>query len=188
MNLLRGIVELRIMRSFLFNIWEVLEVVLIAAVTVFLIRAFIVQPFLVSGRSMFSSFVDADYVLVDELSYIFKGPERGDVIVFRYPLNPKLFYIKRVIGTPGDHVVVKDGEVFVNEVKLKEEYLDPGVTSMGRVDEYVGEGELMAFGDNRPHSYDSRSFGPFPFDNIIGVVRVRLLPIVRAQVINRPSY
>lgn len=176
------------MRQLLYSIWEVLEVVIIAAVTVFLIRSFIVQPFLVSGASMMSTYHDGDYVLVDEISYRFQSPQRGDVIVFRYPINPKLFYIKRIIGVEGDHVVVNRGEVWINDVHIDETYLDAGVTTIGRNDVVIGANEVFAMGDNRPHSFDSRNWGIVPFDNIIGVVKVRLLPAETAEVINRPSY
>lgn len=175
-------------RRWLYGAWEILEVVLIAAVTVFLIRTFVVQPFLVSGSSMFDSFVDSDYVLVDELSYRFKKPERGDVVVFRYPLNPQLFYIKRIIGLPGDRLIVQDNGVFVNGKKINEMYLRNEVVTSGRVDVDVQKDQMFVMGDNRPNSYDSRSFGPAPLANIIGVVRVRLLPFARAQVFERPDY
>ncbi len=161
--------------------------VLIAAITVFLIRAVIVQPFLVSGASMEYSFIDGDYVLVDELSYRFKEPERGDVIVFRYPLNPKLFYIKRIMGVAGDRIVVNGGQVFINDKMIKEDYLRDGST-IGRSDIVLGDGEIFAMGDNRFHSYDSRNWGAVPIKNIIGLVKTRLLPAARAQVIERPAY
>ena len=175
------------MRQLLFSIWEVLEIVLIAAVTVFLIRAFVVQPFLVSGASMELTFIDGDYVLVDEITYRFKEPERGDVVVFRYPLNPRLFYIKRIVGLPGDWVVVRGGDVFVGGQKLEEDYLKD-LGTIGRVDVNVAEGELFVMGDNRYHSYDSRNFGVVPEDSVIGVVRLRLLPTTRAELIERPAY
>jgi len=175
-------------RSLLYGTWEILEVVLIAAITVFLIRALIVQPFLVSGLSMFSTFRDGDYVLVDEITYRLRSPGRGDVVVFRYPLNRKLFYIKRIIAAPGDRVVVESGQVFVNGKKIKEDYLDKGITSAGRLNAVVQDDELYTFGDNRPHSYDSRNFGAVPFKDIIGMVRVRLLPLTSARVIERPVY
>jgi len=116
----------------LYSLWEILEVMLIAVAAVFLIRAFVVQPFLVSGASMENTFIDGDYVLVDELSYRFKKPEMGDVIVFRYPLNPKLFYIKRIIGVESDRVAVSEGAVFVNGNKLGEDYVRDGSRTVGK--------------------------------------------------------
>lgn len=175
-------------RRFFYSVWEILEVVLIAAVTVFLIRAFVVQPFLVSGSSMFATFIDGDYVLVDELTYRFKEPDRGDVVVFRYPYNPKLFYIKRIIGLPGDQIVVQNGKYFVNGHEITEPYLQEGLVTSGRVDVSIGEGQMFVSGDNRPNSYDSRSFGPASLENIIGLVRVRLLPFAEAKVFEKQDY
>lgn len=161
---------------------------MIAAITVFLIRSFIVQPFLVSGSSMYDTFIDGDYILVDELTYQFKGPERGDIVVFRYPLNPKLFYVKRIIGLPGDQITVKEGSYFINEQGIDEPYLRDDVFTTGRVDVIIDDEQLFVSGDNRPNSYDSRSFGPISFDDLIGVVRVRLLPFANAQMFERPNY
>jgi len=110
------------------------------------------------------------------------------VVVFRYPLDPRLFYIKRIIGLPDDLVTVGDGKVVVNGQDLSETYLDEGLVTTGRVSVVVKPGELFAMGDNRPHSFDSRNFGAVPFANIIGVVKLRLLPTARAGTINRPFY
>ena len=95
------------MNIFLFAVWEVLEVVLVAVVTVFVIRTFLVQPFLVSGASMEPNFGNGNYLLIDEVSYRFREPERGEVVVFRYPDNPSVYYIKRLIGLPGEEIKVR---------------------------------------------------------------------------------
>ena len=101
------------MKTFLANIWEIAEVVIIALVTVFFIRTFIVQPFLVSGASMEPTFDNGNYLLVDEITYYFRNPERGEVTVFKYPGNPSSFFIKRIIALPGERVVVEEGKVKV---------------------------------------------------------------------------
>src|SRR3990167_2611007 len=101
------------MRKFIISIFEILEVVGIALVAVFLIRKFLVQPFLVSGASMVPTFSNGDYVLIDELSYYFRIPQRGEVIVFRYPNDESTYFIKRVIGLPGEHIMIRDGKVRV---------------------------------------------------------------------------
>lgn len=162
--------------------------VLVAAITVFLIRTFVVQPFLVSGASMEHTFIDGDYVLVDEISYRFQEPQRGDVVVFRYPLNPSLFYIKRVIGIPGDHLEVNNNHILVNGEVLNEPYLDLENRTLGGNNLILKDGEIFAVGDNRLHSYDSRSWGTVPYENIIGVVKLRLLPALTSGVIERPDY
>ena len=112
------------MKKLLLSLWEILEVALIAAVTVFLIRSFLVQPFLVSGASMEPNFSDGNYLLVDEITYRFRDPERGEVVIFRYPLDKSVFFIKRIIGIPGDKIEIKDGNVFVNDIQIEEDYLN----------------------------------------------------------------
>jgi signal peptidase I len=176
------------MREFIFGLWEVIEVVIIALAMVFVMRSFIVQPFLISGSSMLHTFFDGDYVLVDELTYRFKEPERGDIIVFRFPLSPNIYYIKRVIGVRGDRVVVSAGEVKINDKKIKEDYLDKGMYTNGKSDVFVGDNQVFVMGDNRTGSSDSRIWGFVPYENIIGVVRLRLLPLNKVHIFNRPIY
>ena len=164
-------------------VWEVVEVVAVAVATVFIIRNFLVQPFLVSGASMEPNFSSGDYLVIDEVSYRFREPERGETIVFRYPNNPSVYYIKRVIGLPGERVVVKEGFITVynsqnpDGIKLKENYLLPGVRTSGNIDEVLGEGKYFVLGDNRNYSFDSRSWGVLPKDNLVGIVRLRLFPV-----------
>lgn len=171
------------MKQFLMAVWEVVEVVAVAVATVFIIRNFLVQPFLVSGASMEPNFSSGDYLMIDEVSYRFREPERGETIVFRYPNNPSVYYIKRVVGLPGERVVIKDGFVKVYNqqnpkgFKLQEDYLLPGVRTSGNVDEVLGEGKYFVLGDNRNYSFDSRSWGALPESNLIGVVRLRLFPV-----------
>src|SRR3990170_7147844 len=101
------------MKSFLYAIWEIIEVALIAIAAVLVIRTFLVQPFLVSGASMEPNFHNGDYLLIDELSYRFREPERGEVIVFHYPKDEKYYYIKRIIGLPGEELEFKNGKITV---------------------------------------------------------------------------
>src|SRR3989344_2018549 len=101
------------MKSFLYSVLETLEVVLVAFVTVFVIRNFLIQPFLVSGNSMEPSFSSGDYLLVDEVSYRFREPERGEVVVFRYKDNESTFYIKRIIGLPQERILINDEKIFI---------------------------------------------------------------------------
>src|SRR3989344_1325350 len=108
------------MRQFLISILEVAEVALVAIGAVFLIRTFLVQPFLVSGASMVPNFANGDYLLVDELSYRFRGAHRGEVVVFQYPKDETTYFIKRVIGVPGDHVVIGNNEVVISNTEHPE--------------------------------------------------------------------
>ncbi len=165
------------MRKFLLSIWEVAEVIIVAAVSIFIIYKFIAQPFLVQGASMEPNFSNGNYLIVDEVTYRFKNPERGEVIVFRNPTNESEFYIKRIIGKPGEHVVLKDGQVFVDDVVLEEFYLPPDLKFNNSIDLLLKDDEYFVMGDNRLHSFDSRSWGALKKEKIIGAVRIRFWPV-----------
>lgn len=180
------------MRKFLWSLFEFVETVAIAVVAVILIRAYVAQPFLVSGASMEPNFNNGNYLLVDELTYRFRTPERGEVIVFRYPQNPQTFYIKRVIGLPGETVVIDNGKIAVTEtngkkINLNETYL-PREYMTGNYNVKLESGQYFVMGDNRNFSYDSRSWGPLPNSLIIGMVRLRLWPVNEVMAFSAPSY
>lgn len=176
------------MKAFLLATWEVAEIVLVSVVTVFLIRSFLIQPFLVSGASMEPNFASNNYLLIDEITYLLRDPQRGEVIVFRYPNDPSTYYIKRVIGLPGERVEVKGGSVYVfdqdgsKKMFSEENYLPSGLKTSGIASVQLGEKEYFVLGDNRNYSYDSRSWGKLGRDNIIGLARLRLLPVTQAKV------
>lgn len=182
------------MKQFLLAAREIFEIVLISIFTVFIIRSFLVQPFLVSGASMEPNFSNGNYLLIDEITYRFRVPERGEVVVFRYPADPSTFYIKRVIGLPGERVIVRDGNVTIYNTAhpdgfpLKESYIPQGIQTLGNVDKTISADEYFVMGDNRYYSYDSRSWGPLPKKDVIGLVRLRLLPVSEAQAFNPPQY
>ena len=150
-------------------------------VVVIPIRLFIVSPFVVDGESMHPTFENLDYLVVDELVYDFKAPARGDVIVFRYPGDPSIFYIKRIIGLPGETVSINHGVATITTVDgksltLTEPYIvNEDATYTKSVT--LNAGEYFVMGDNRPNSSDSRVWGPLPRKDIIGRVDLRLLPI-----------
>lgn len=170
------------MKQFLMPLWEVLEILIIAIVSIFLIYHFIAQPFEVDGASMQPTFVsgsswyDSEFVLVDEVSYHFESPQRGQIIVFHDPLDPSQFFIKRIIGLPGDVVSLSGGNVYINGVLLKEPYLAPGTMTTGPQAVYpkLGPDQYFVMGDNRVESFDSRSWGPVDSSAIVGVVRIGL--------------
>jgi signal peptidase I len=159
---------------------EIVIFVVLAVVIVLPIRLFVAQPFVVDGESMHPTFENAEYLIVDELTYRFHGPARGDVIVFRYPGDPKVFYIKRVIGLPGETVHIDHGIVTVakadgSSLELTEPYVvaeDATYTES----QALGPGQYFVMGDNRPNSSDSRVWGPLPENDIMGRVFLRLLP------------
>jgi len=179
------------MKKILWSLFEVFETVTIAVVAVILVRYFVVQPFVVSGASMEPTFYNGNYLLIDELSYRFRSPERGEVVVFRYPGDQKSFYIKRIIGLPGERIELSDGEISVykgdEKIELKEAYVRGGYTQ-GSFETTLGDGEYFVMGDNRNFSFDSRSWGALSENNLIGTVRLRLWPINQAQAFSAPVY
>lgn len=147
------------------------------------IRYFLVQPFFVRGASMEPNYQDGEYLVIDQLSYRLREPERGEVIVFRFPLRPSQFFIKRIVGLPGETVVVRDGTVVIvsekhpNGVVLDESYyLDEAVRTGGSVTLSLTAGEYFVLGDNRTASSDSRSWGVLPREDVVGRAWIRAWP------------
>src|SRR3989344_6663659 len=139
---------------------EILTFVVLAIVIVVPIRLFVAQPFVVEGESMHPTFESADYLIVDQLSYRFNDPKRGDVVVFRYPNDPKIFYIKRIIGLPGETVHIDEGKTSITKtdgtvIELNESYI-VAEDATYTIDSTLGDGEFFVMGDNRPRSSDSR--------------------------------
>ena len=169
-------------------IWEVVKFFILAVVVVAPIRFFVAQPFIVQGKSMDPTFATGQYLIIDEISYRFNEPERGDVIVLRYPKNPSKFFIKRLVGLPGDTLAIENGVVSIateedpEPLVLDEPYITFPKTD-GRDDEVVvlGEKEYFVMGDNRASSSDSREWGVLPQDLIVGQAFLRLFPIGTAS-------
>lgn len=163
--------------------WEIFKFTLIALLIVIPIRLYVAQPFIVSGASMEPTFNNGQYVIVDQLSYrIFKDPERGEVIIFRFPNNPSKFYIKRIIGLPGDTVTLRGKTVLISNdlnldvFELTEPYLDEVKTRNDFLTTTLDEDEYFVLGDNRRASSDSRIWGVLPKNLIVGRALIRLLP------------
>ncbi len=171
---------------------EVIQIVLISSAIIIPIRYFLIQPFYVKGASMEPNFYDHEYLIIDELTYRFREPYRGEILVFKYPRDPSQYFIKRVIGLPGETVEVTNGSVIIyntehpNGVVVEETYIDESTT--GKVRVTLGEDEYYLFGDNRDSSLDSRSFGPITRDDVIGRVWIRGLPISRIGTFDLPTY
>lgn len=161
------------------SLWEVIKFAAVTLVIVLPIRAYVAQPFVVNGVSMIPSFDNGQYLIIDELSYLLRPPARGEVVIFRYPKNPKTFFIKRLIGLPGETVTIKDNQVFVekNGVSnlLNEKYIDR--QTLADLELTLGAGEYFVMGDNRDQSYDSRYWGAVPEKYIKGRVLARLFPL-----------
>ncbi len=182
------------MRKFFASLLEVIEVAVIAVGAVFIVRTYLVQPFLVSGTSMYPNFSNGDYVLTDELTYRFRPPERGEVVVMHDPQDFSTFFIKRIIGLPGERVVIKNDQVTIfnhdhpNGMSLDETYLPKSIMTGGDYDVTLSTSTYFMMGDNRQYSYDSRSWGPLPSKNIVGLVRFRLWPVTQIEAFAAPKY
>lgn len=165
---------------------EIFRFSLIAILIVVPIRLFIAQPFIVSGASMETTFHSGEYLIVDQVTYHFEKPNRGDVIIFRYPRDPSKFFIKRVIGLPGDTISIEDGVITItNEANpkgmiLSEEYAET-MPPAAKFVEKVGEREYFVMGDNRDESSDSRSWGVLQEERIVGRAWLRLFPPQQAD-------
>lgn len=171
------------MRKLLLSFWEVAEVLIVASASILIIYGFIAQPFLVQGASMEPSFSNGNYLIVDEVTYKFREPGRGEVIVFINPTNDRdEFYIKRIIGIPNDRVLIQGNQVYVNGDLLNETYLSKeDMNFNNNLDIKLKADEYFVMGDNRPHSFDSRSWGPLDRDQIVGAVRLRFWPVPEFQ-------
>lgn len=159
---------------------ELLKFVLVAAVIVVPLRLFVAQPFIVSGASMEPTFLNGQYLIVDELTYHFNEPQREDVIIFRYPKDTSQFFIKRIIGLPGETVMIRNGQVEIKKADGSIATLsEPYVVNQGNGPDAtfeIPQGEYFVMGDNRPESSDSRSWGLLPRQDIVGRAILRLLP------------
>jgi signal peptidase I len=155
-------------------LWELSKIGVVAVLIVVPLRMYVFQPFLVKGDSMVPNFHNGDYLIVDELSYKFRSPERGEVIVLKFPYDPSQRFIKRIVGLPGETIEIQDGKVVVYLADTKEafvleetEYLG-AVRTPGSVKVQLREGEYFILGDNREFSSDSRSWGPLTRQYIVG--------------------
>jgi signal peptidase I len=166
---------------------EILNFALVALLIVLPIRMFIAQPFIVSGASMETTFSSGEYLIVDQISYRLEEPERGDVIIFRYPKDPSKFFIKRIIGIPGDTVDIQGNVVkLINTEYPEGKVLDePYIRDMApntTISETLGDEEYFVMGDNRNASSDSRMWGVLQRDKIVGRAFLRLFPFTNANV------
>ena len=181
------------MKRFLLFIWEISKIVIIALLIVVPIRYFVFQPFFVRGQSMEPNFHHGDYLIVDELSYQFRVPERGEVIVFKYPQNPSQRYIKRIVGLPGETIKIQEGKVFISQDSVHQpldelDYLSQFVSTPGDSQMRLDKNEYFVLGDNRSLSADSRRWGALPEENIIGRVFLRAWPFSALAKIEIPTY
>lgn len=178
-----------------FFVVDIFETIAVAVSLFVIIYIFIAQVHKVDGPSMQANFFTGDYILTNKVTYHFELPKRGDVVVFKYPKDERVDYIKRVIALPNESVKVENGEVYIyndnfpDGFVLKETYLKENMITNpsrfltdGKV-HTVSEDSIMAFGDNRPESSDSRDFGEVPLKNIVGKGLVVYWPVSRMKII-----
>ena len=172
------------------TIFDIVKFAFITLLIVIPVRAFVAQPFIVSGESMDPTYKNGEYVVIDEFSYHFKSPQRGEVVVFRYPEDPSKFFIKRVIGLPGETVTINQSTVTITDssgvdLKLDETYL---TTNFSYKPQKItlASNEYFVMGDNRQSSLDSRTWGALPENLVKGRVLARLLPLTKMDLF--PGY
>jgi signal peptidase I len=187
------------------SFFELLKVLVFAAIIIIPVKTFFFQPFFVEGASMEPSFSGGDYLIVNEFGYKttdvrlgdnldfsvkpFRELSRFDAVVFKYPRNPSQYFIKRIIGLPGETVQIKSSQItiynaehptgFLLDDKM---FLSPRTVTAETITTELKSHEYFVMGDNRPNSYDSRAIGPIPEDKIIGRVSVRVWPFTGASV------
>ncbi len=178
---------------------EIVKIFLMAIFIILPIRMFLFQPFFVQGASMEPNFEDGQYLIVNEFGYkktdlgFFtvepkKNLERGEVVVFRYPRDHRVFFIKRIIGLPGEKIKISDGKIVIynkknpNGFTLAEPYLPKNIKTLGDIDYQIKSDEYFVLGDNRMHSSDSRIWGPVKKQEIIGRVFLRAWPLDKVAI------
>ncbi|MBU1290107.1 signal peptidase I [Patescibacteria group bacterium] len=177
------------MRKLFVFAWEIVKIVVISLAIIVPVRYYLIQPFFVYGASMEPNFSNGNYLIINEIGYRLGEPQRSEVVVFKYPLNPSQYYIKRIVGLPGETVEIKDGLVFIynqsfpDGMVLDESlYLPKDRITSGNTKIKLGEDEYFVLGDNRQASSDSRRWGALPEDNIIGRAWIRAWPFNSAEV------
>jgi len=173
---------------------------IVLALAVFVILyLFVAQPNQVSGSSMLPNFVDKEFLLTEKISYYLGDPQRGDVVIFKAPSTESCSaeeceYIKRIIGIPGDKVMIKDGQVYLNGQLLDQTFLPSGVETEEEdymkegMEVIVPDGQYLCFGDNREHSRDSRAFGPIKKETIVGKALLKYWPISSMELIQKINF
>jgi signal peptidase I len=163
-------------------IFDALEPVVLAFAIFMMVYMFLLQPHKVDGNSMFPNFHNQEYILTDKISFRRHIPKRGQVVIFHAPPPNNSDFIKRVVGLPGETIMVKGGLVYINGGPLRESYLPPSLFTTEKsflregVPYKIPDGYYMMFGDNRNFSSDSREWGPVAQKEIIGKAFFRYWP------------
>lgn len=174
---------------------ELMKVLIVGAMAVVIIRYFLFQPFVVKGASMEPNYEESEYLIIDELSYRLVAPARGTVVVIRYPGDEREYFLKRIIGLPGERVQLVAGRVkiynnihpdgqFIDESR----YLGATLLTAGDNDIKLGADEFFVMGDNRGASLDSRRFGPVKKSEVVGRALLRGYPFKRIGFLLQNNY
>jgi signal peptidase I len=165
------------------SVKEWIQVIAIALAISLPIRFFVAEPFVVNGASMDPTFSTGQFLIVDRLTYHFEQPKRNDVIIFQYPNNPNIYYIKRIIGLPGETIDIKNGKITIINAEnpsgfvLDESYIKSDHASYDTLHLVLNTTQYFVMGDNRAQSSDSRVWGPLESHFIVGRPVLRLLPV-----------
>lgn len=174
--------------------FDFLQGIVVFMAMLVMIYLFVLSPQEISGNSMDPTFKNRELILTNKIEYKFKEPKRGEVVIFKSPKNKEVDYIKRIIGIPGDTVRLENSVFFVNGQKVVEPYISEDVFTSGGAflhdgeETTVPEGKYFVVGDNRPHSSDSREFGPVPLEDFIGKAFLRYWPTTRAGMVVHANY
>lgn len=164
-------------------VWDLLESVGVAVILAIVIRIFLFEPFYIPSWSMSPILKPGDKIIVNKFTYRISQPKRGDIVVFKYPKNPKKDYIKRIIGLPGETIKVRNNKVFVDERELVETYLSDGLIYPDFGPVVIDNGKYFMMGDNRSDSLDSRYWGTLDRKLMLGEAMVIFWPISRLEVL-----
>lgn len=187
-------------KDFVYFVFDLLKTGVIVFIIAFCLRYFAVQPFIVDGASMMPNYENKEYILAEKITYLTGEPKRGDVVVFHYPGNPNISYIKRIIGLPGEKVSIENNIVTITNdkhpdgVAVNELYLGSDTLTLaegnnaGAFSADIGQNEYFVMGDNRQHSSDSREWGLLPKSNIIGRAWMTILPANKFGIQKRVNY
>lgn len=178
---------------------DIIETIVVAAAIFVVVYLFLLQPHQVRGSSMEPNLSDGQYILTDKISYRFDDPRRGDIVIFKAPVDENFDYIKRIIALPGETISIIDGEIIIKNddnpqgFKLEEPYsingaISPGTQLSNGVEIKMEEDRYFVFGDNRNQSFDSREWGKLPRENIIGKGWLRYWPLSEISIIKRVNF
>lgn len=169
--------------------YELTKWLIVAIILLMMVHFFVATLFIVDGVSMEPNFHSNEYIIVDRWQYLFGQPQRGDVVVLKFPGDPEhKKYIKRIIGLPGENVIIQDGRVFINGEQLNEPYLPPDTNTLPNLNRTLKENDYFLLGDNRPNSSDSRIWGVADRRYLIGKAWIILYPFKYKGIVDNLTY